>query len=155
MNEEGPSINHEYVVQHSEIEGMISLAEQTSKNLSNLNKRIMALKLKLFSLMLGGILCVYFFIYVVNTFGDVSSSLSKVNVICFALVFFSALLYSSYLGLFYLKLANKEKRVESLILHELLDITFESLKYFSFDISPLERAVIDIRLKRIRFSEDV
>ena len=56
---------------------------------------------------------------------------------------------------YYLGRTKKERNVELVILHELLDIIFESLKFLSHDLSPLERSIIEIRLKRVRFSEGI
>jgi hypothetical protein len=46
---------------------------------------------------------------------------------------------------------RQEQRLEFLILKDLLDKSFETMKYFGEELSTLDRALLEMRMQRIKF----
>jgi magnesium-transporting ATPase (P-type) len=139
----------------SDLEKMILLAESVSARVHELKMIVFRQKVRLVFSLLG----VYLFsVLAYFLWREFSGSLSFFNQWLGMLVFLglilSVLFYVTYSAMYVLRSAASERRVESMVLHDLLSLLFETMNYMGSSISPLERALLDIRLKRIRFSSD-
>ncbi len=138
-----------------ELEDLIELAEKVSQNIDTINERVRKSTLNAFTLLFGCIfLCLFGFQYYQmqdldfrNTYSLMIPTLYSTVIILFSFLFLR-LLYS-------VTSMRESIKNENLILHNLLDMTHSYKQVVYRDLSVVKKAVIDMRLSRIKFNKRI
>lgn len=139
----------------NDLNDLVSMAESVSEKVQSLEKKIIFVKNKFYFSFLGiffGFTVVFFLID--NKYMITEGFIEYFYLILFIFIVLSFIFFMNiFINFNRIKSFLWEVRSEKSILKELLDLVFEYKAHLSKnDISPVENALIEIRLKRIKFS---
>lgn len=135
-----------------ELDQLLDLAEKVSATISDLNDKITKIKLGL--LYIGLLIFFPALISVQLQISESSLAALEIPLKIITVIFVVGFSSLFVMGSRKLKNLTKSKKIESSILHDLLQMVHE-YRYYLYDgkIGSVERAIIEMRLKRIEFSE--
>jgi len=140
-----------------ELEQLVSMAEKVSTTVDELGSKITNLKMIMMLSMIG--IYISFgavaFLYSKSNFAAQISSVLYIAIFAISVVILIISVYLSFQVSIKIKRTKKSLESERIILHHLLDMVFEYKDNLNQnELSIVEYAILDMRLKRIKFSTE-